>query len=30
MAVNLGGAWRIENIVEADGLSLRCSLECRN
>ncbi len=30
MAVNLGGAWRIENIVEADGLSLQRSLECRN
>ena len=29
MMVSLEGAWRLENIVEADGSSLRRSLDCR-
>ncbi|HEY0205172.1 MAG TPA: hypothetical protein VGC15_13600 [Acetobacteraceae bacterium] len=29
MAVNLDGAWKLENVIEADGSSLRRSLDCR-
>ena len=29
MTVNLGGAWKLENIVDAHGVSLRRSLDCR-
>ncbi len=29
MVVNLDGTWKLENIVEADGKSMRRSLECR-
>ena len=29
LTVNLDGAWKLENIIEADGISLRRSLDCR-
>lgn len=29
LTINLGGVWKLENIIEADGSSLRRSLDCR-